>query len=141
MNKKGLSDVVSNVLIILIVVAAVAVLGYVVMNLINTSDPTAKAVCQTLDFKVDECIVDGGVTKVNVVYSSGNSDFVVENLNVNFMKDDLSSMTNESGTIRIGETRTLSVNGVAEKVYPVVIGKYKDKDVSCVLDQYEKACS
>ena len=59
-NKKGLSEVVSNVLIILVVIGAVALIAGVVINIVQTgTESTASAsACLTTKFEVVSCTSD-----------------------------------------------------------------------------------
>ncbi len=84
-NKKGLSDVVSNVLIILIVVAAVAILGLIVINLVKSAGGgiTSQAACQTLDVQVASCTKIAAVAAVAAVPASLGADNAVGGTGVN----------------------------------------------------------
>ena len=64
-NKKGLSEVVSNVLIILVVIGAVALIAGVVINIVQTgTESTASAsACLTTKFEVISCDTANVVVK------------------------------------------------------------------------------
>jgi hypothetical protein len=74
-NKKGLSEVVSNVLIILVVIGAVALIAGVVINIVQTgTESTASAsACLTTKFEVISC---DGTTVVVKRLTGGTSDGV-----------------------------------------------------------------
>ncbi|MDP3882114.1 MAG: LamG domain-containing protein [Nanoarchaeota archaeon] len=75
-NKKGLSDVVTTVLIILFAIVAVAVVGGIVMNQINKAGKNIdKAqVCTSNKISPISCVQDGSNVLVGYQYKSKSSD-------------------------------------------------------------------
>ena len=72
-NKKGMSEVVSNVLIVLVVIGAVALIAGVVINIVQTgTESTASAsACLTTKFEVISC---DGTNVVVKRLTGGTSD-------------------------------------------------------------------
>ena len=94
-NKKAISDVVSTVLIILLVVAAIAIIGAIVLNTVGkTSTKVDTAVsCQTLDIKPTSCTKTGTASaNVVVTRNSGGSDVTLSSVSVIFQKADGSTV-------------------------------------------------
>src|SRR3989344_1618641 len=111
-NKKAVSDVVSTVLIILLVVAAIAIIGAIVLNTVNKAGPkvdTAVA-CQSLDIKPNACVYDtsdGRVTSASFVRGSGGSDVTVSKVTAIFQDDSVvtkGSSVEYSNTAEIAKT-------------------------------------
>jgi hypothetical protein len=71
-NKKGLSEVVSNVLIILVVIGAVALIAGVVINIVQTgTESTASAsACLTTKFEVISCTSDAAAVSEDCCVSA-----------------------------------------------------------------------
>ncbi|HIG51840.1 TPA: hypothetical protein EYQ19_00185 [Candidatus Pacearchaeota archaeon] len=76
-NKKGMSEVISNVLIILVVIGAVALIAGVVINIVQTgTESTASAsACLTTKFKVVSCT--SSANTVVVMRETGGSSGAV----------------------------------------------------------------
>ena len=72
MGKKGLSDVVTTVLIILFGIVAVAIIGAIVINQVRGagSQVSSLSVCQTLDMQSVSCMKSG--TQARLIVKRGN---------------------------------------------------------------------
>jgi hypothetical protein len=91
MNKKGLSDVVTNVLIILLVVVAIGILWYFVSPLITKSGEKIQQGQQCLNLNLDAviCKVSGVDAIVNVKRGAGEAN--LKEVKLIFEKEDGSS--------------------------------------------------
>lgn len=69
-NKKGLSDLVSNVLIILLVFASIAIMGVIILNLVKISGESIEnsVVCKQVKVKPVGCIHN--VTDANLLFAT-----------------------------------------------------------------------
>jgi hypothetical protein len=91
MNKRGLSDVVTTVLIILFAVVAVAVIGGVIMNQVRGAGGKINnaALCQDLKLDAVRCSNDGSLAYAIVQRgSSGEKTYTLSNVSVLFQKAD-----------------------------------------------------
>ena len=79
-NKKAVSDVVSTVLIILLVVAAVAIVGAIILKVVGNAGPQVDTAvqCQTLEVTANSC----GVTSQTgtAVRGAGGSELELESI-------------------------------------------------------------
>lgn len=159
-NNKGLSDVVSNVLIILIVVAAVAILGLIVINLVKSAGGgvASQALCQTLDVQAS-CTkvadINNGTAgnqagaSATLIRGSGDSSIKITEAKINFVKTSDGTTTpvsisavSTTALFTIGQTVSGSSEGDYSSVIPVVSGTDADgKAFTCALTQKESNCA
>ena len=116
-NKKAVSDVVSTVLIILLVVAAIAIIGAIVLNTVNKGGVNVNTAiaCQSLDIKATQCGKNGvGLANATAtaIRGAGGSDLDVTGLTFIFTKADGSTLTNSS----LSTTNVIGVGNVGESV-------------------------
>ena len=86
-NKKAVSDVVSTVLIILLVVAAVAIVGAIILRVVGNAGPQVDTAvqCQTLEVTANSCVLTGGVvTTATATRGAGGSELVLESITYQF---------------------------------------------------------
>jgi len=91
-NKKAVSDIVSTVLIILLVVAAIAIVGAIVINVVSKTGPRVDTLtsCLSLDIKPNACTVDisdDRVTIASFIRNAGGSDIKVAKVKAIFQND------------------------------------------------------
>jgi len=89
MNKRGVSDVVSTVLIILLVVAAIAVVGAIVLRTVNKAGPGVETsvICQQLQVSANKCSYTSGINPTVIVgRKDGQTAVSLTNLTFIFTK-------------------------------------------------------
>jgi len=74
MNKRGLSQVVTTVIIILLVLAAIAIIWSFVRPVIESSSQQISADCSTIDLEVASCTTDG--TSYVIKRNVGQGDLI-----------------------------------------------------------------
>ncbi len=83
-NKRGLSDVVSTVLIILIIVAAIGIIGTIVLR--NVGDTGSKVesatLCLELDVEPTRCVSNATASVATISRGAGGSATVITNLSL-----------------------------------------------------------
>ncbi|HVY01473.1 MAG TPA: hypothetical protein VHA12_01780 [Candidatus Nanoarchaeia archaeon] len=86
MKKRGLSDVVTTVLIILLVLAAVAILGKYLLGFIQKGGTqiSGATACSTLDLKPAACNVSANGASVTVRYERGSGVATLTNVTLIF---------------------------------------------------------
>ncbi len=110
-NKRGVSDVVTTVLMILLVIAAIGILWAVISNFVGrgTENVADTAECLAVQFQIDSAKnVTETIANISVKRVSGSAD-VTE---LKFFVDGAS--TTASGTVPgVGETRVFSMTGLS----------------------------
>ncbi|MBS3081814.1 hypothetical protein J4416_02665 [Candidatus Pacearchaeota archaeon] len=74
-NKKGVSEVVANVLIVLLVIVGIAVIWSVVKPTIDKGAKGINSDCFTLQIEPVSCVKDGNAYKVNIKRNPGAGVF------------------------------------------------------------------
>ena len=124
-QKKGVSDVVTAVLLILLVVAAVGILWAVVQSLVSdsTGNVGSSTICLTNTFSIESAIDNSINTVVKIKKTQGSDEIT----GINFFVDGASEEA--TGTVpSLGETETFTLTGVTD-----VIGK--DIEIASVLEE------
>lgn len=108
MSKKGLSDIVSTVLIILLVVAAIAIIGLIIMSLLNRfqNDAERGALCSSLNIVPTSCKVYDDSSRPVVVFDAGSSNASINGFDLLFYNG--SSV--EKRHVNISSTGVISFN-------------------------------
>lgn len=87
-NKKAVSDVVSTVLIILLVVAAVAIVGAIVLRVVGNAGPQVDTAvqCQALEVTANSCKLStpAGTAVGTATRGAGGSESVLESITYQF---------------------------------------------------------
>src|SRR3989338_2811976 len=117
MNRKGLSDVVTTVLIILFAIVAVAVVGGIVMNQITKAGKNIdKAqVCTGNNVVPISCVQDGSRTILGYQYKSNSRDVSgIASMAVSFESSDgtLTSSSIDPTWLTLGSAATSNVPGI-----------------------------
>lgn len=91
-NKKAVSDIVSTVLIILLVVAAIAIVGAIVLNVVGKTGPKVDTLtsCISLDIKPNACAAratSGAVLGASFIRNAGGADIKVAKVKMIFQDD------------------------------------------------------
>ncbi len=109
-NKKGLSEVVTAVLLILLAIVAIAIVwGFVRLSLQNTGSQLTGA-CLTVDIEPISCTFNSQTSMAEVKVKRGTSDASVSKLNLVFDIGD-NSVVNETTKVPGQlETNTISVD-------------------------------
>lgn len=119
MNKRGLSDVITSVLIIVLVIAAVVVLWTFVRPTIQKGAESVEAAnCFQLDLQPVSCVVNSDNVTANVTYKwiSGSAD--LSDVRLVLGKADGSADSISGGTIEPLETKlvtNISFGGIPEE--------------------------
>lgn len=74
MNKRGLSQVVTTVLIILVVLAAILIIWAAVRPTVETAGEQISADCITIELEAVSCSSDGNDTTVGIKRSAGSGE-------------------------------------------------------------------
>ncbi|PIZ83351.1 hypothetical protein COX97_01225 [Candidatus Pacearchaeota archaeon CG_4_10_14_0_2_um_filter_05_32_18] len=113
MNKKGVSDVISVVLLILLVLAAIGILWYAISGFLNegTKSVEGSADCLTNSFSIEALSVVGDDLNVSVKKTGGDSaptrlEFIVAGIKT--AQNEVSPST----WPETGETRVYNLNNV-----------------------------
>ena len=87
-NKKGLSDVITNVLIILLVVIAVSIIGYFVLPMITKSGEKIQSAeaCLSVSLELVKCTLSDTLANVTVKRNPGEA--TLKELKLIFEKED-----------------------------------------------------
>ncbi len=123
-QKKGVSDVVTAVLLILLVVAAVGILWAVVQSLVSdsTGNVGSSTICLTNTFSIESAIDNSINTVVKIKKTQGSDEIT----GINFFVDGASEEA--TGTVpSLGETETFTLTVTN------VIGK--DIEIASVLEE------
>ena len=124
-QKKGVSDVVTAVLLILLVVAAVGILWAVVQSLVSdsTGNVGSSTICLTNTFSIESAVDDEVTTTTVKIKKTQGSDEIT---GINFFVDGASEEA--TGTVpSLGETETFTLTVTN------VIGK--DIEIASVLEE------
>jgi len=111
-GKRGVSDVVSTVLIILLVVAAVAIVGAIVLRTVNKAGPQVQnsVSCEQLQVVSTRCTYTTGNTPTVLVNRrAGDASLVLSNLTFIFYKGANSETRYGSSFPNILETKSYTV--------------------------------
>jgi len=104
-NKKGLSDVVTTVLIILLVLAAVGIVGSYVLKMINQGGEkiSGASICSSLQVEPKNCTQiqsgSGGKWTVSVTASKKGTDATIKSIGVILYKSDGTSVSQTATAI------------------------------------------
>ncbi|PIN94420.1 hypothetical protein COU53_03640 [Candidatus Pacearchaeota archaeon CG10_big_fil_rev_8_21_14_0_10_30_48] len=113
-QKKGVSGVVTAVLLILLVVAAVGILWAVVQSLVSdsTGNVGSSTLCLTNTFSIESAVNDSTITTVKIKKTQGSDEIT----SINFFIDGVSK-TATTGTVpSLGETQSFNITGVGSEV-------------------------
>lgn len=149
-NKKGVSDIISTVLIILLVVAAIAIIAAVVLNIVRQApgQVNAAADCQKLIQDVSyTCKKGSGLIGSNVTVSRGyqNKDVVFSSFDAVYTCWDgrTQSKTNTSvlnaGSVSEGTSTDKDCNATSAYIIPTV--KVGGSDTKCQAPLSPVTCS
>ena len=143
-SKKGISGVVSTVLIILIVVAAVAILGAIVINSANKTSSKIEdsTLCQDLVIGPIKCtyFTSNGLTSVTLLLNrkSGGSSAIISNASIIFEDNNGNVITKYldlTGLPAPLETKALIFNGLTDVPEKASIVSYikdsRNNEVPC----------
>ena len=124
-QKKGVSDVVTAVLLILLVVAAVGILWAVVQSLVSdsTGNVGSSTICLTNTFSIESAIDNNINTVVKIKKTQGSDEIT----GINFFVDGASKDATETDVPSLGETETFTLTVTN------VIGK--DIEIASVLEE------
>jgi len=142
-SKKGLSDVVSNVLIILIVVAAVAILGLIVVNMVrNTDVSTASFTCTQLQIEPTVCNYNAANLATYVIQRKDSlSDVTVKSVTYSLSRAtpaDSESITTVTGLIPIQTLSSTSAKSSVPttlEVVSAIILDENEEDYVCAINK------
>ncbi len=120
-NKKAISDVISTVLIILLVVAAIAIIGAIVLNTVNkgATGVNSAVSCQSLDIKPTRCSLAGVASTFAVAQrGASGSDIQVNSVTFLFTKSDgtTTQLSTSSSINAVGSTVTGNQSGAFTSV-------------------------
>ena len=152
-NRKGLSDVVTTLLIILVAVAAVAIIGTIVLNQVQKggSQIQATANCQQVDIYPIAC--SGTADHVNVTRRAGGTDVAPAGIKILRDTSGVVTVSNviPTGLPAVGATATLSpmtgtpaavLDLASSKVSVAAVFKASDgTDVTCDPSPTVVTCS
>jgi flagellin-like protein len=139
-NKKGLSDVVTTVLIILFAVVAVAVIGAIVLNQVKGAGGKIDSATMCAEFEVTpvKCSNTSATNSyLTVQRGAGGKDFTVKSMSAVFEKADGTTDTATIASIPAAFTSAQGTKaGVSFTSYKkagvaVVLTDSNGKDVSC----------
>ena len=122
-QKKGVSDVVTAVLLILLVVAAVGILWAVVQSLVSdsTGNVGSSTICLTNTFSIESAVDDEVTTTTVKIKKTQGSDEIT---GINFFVDGASiTVTEVVVPPSLGETKTFtltSTGGTEVEIAPVL---------------------
>ncbi len=121
--KRGLSDVVTTVLIILLVLAAVAIIWGYLRGALQQSGQQITSACLTLDLKPISCNVSAsGPYSATVQYGRQSGEATLTNVTLVFLDGSGQSTTNSSGPVPNAlETKVYTVAGLATKPVSVSV--------------------
>jgi len=118
-TKRGLSDVVTTVLIILLVLAAVAIIwGYLRGSLVQSGQQiSGSTACLNLDLKAIACNLSGSAPySATVKYGRNSADANLTGVTLVFLDAAGASTTNALGPLpNVLETKVYTVTGLASK--------------------------
>jgi hypothetical protein len=142
-SKKGLSDVVSNVLIILIVVAAVAILGLIVVNMVrNTDVSTASFTCTQLQIEPTVCNYNAANLATYVIQRKDSlSDITVKSVTYSLSRAvaaDSETITTTTGLIPIQTLSSTSAKTsvpTSLEVVSAIILDENGEDYVCAINK------
>ncbi|MEI6849441.1 MAG: hypothetical protein WCK29_00220 [archaeon] len=99
-NRKGLSDIVSTVLIILLVVAAIAIIGAIVLNVVNNAGTKINSAvdCQGVAITPTSC------------KSGGNGTYVISAIGTGISVSKVNAYTYDAGGLSVGTPITDNTN-------------------------------
>ncbi|MEK6850624.1 MAG: hypothetical protein AABX85_03545 [Nanoarchaeota archaeon] len=129
-NKKAVSDVVSTVLIILLVVAAVAIVGAIILRVVGNAGPQVDTAvqCQALEITANSCSATTPQTGT-AVRGAGGSESILESITYQFQspagvaKTSVSQATGSDLTIKFSPITSAPTTGVVAGDKMVVYGK------------------
>lgn len=128
MNKKGISGVITTVLLILIVLAAIGIVWAVVNSFIQegTSGIEGTASCLSMQLQIDSAVYDGAGTNISVKRIAGEGSlesiaFIVDGSIAEFTA--LSGLPDIAETKRFSNTGLGNTTGLEVEIVPVVGGK------------------
>ena len=121
-QKKGVSGVVTAVLLILLVVAAVGILWAVVQSLVSdsTGNVGSSTICLTNTFSIESAVDDEVTTTTVKIKKTQGSDEIT---GINFFVDGASKDATETDVPSLGETKTFtltSTGGTEVEIAPVL---------------------
>ena len=122
--KRGLSDVVTTVLIILLVLAAVAIIwGYLRGSLVQSGQQiTGQTACLNLDLKAISCNVSANSASATVKYGRNSGDANLTKVTVVFLDAAGQSTTNSAVSVPNPlETVLSTTNGFTAVTKPVSV--------------------
>jgi hypothetical protein len=146
MNKRGLSQVVTTVLIILIVLAAIILIWIAVRPTIQSATEQVTADCVTLELQVSDCLDNGDSTTTLTIdrYTgkgtmTGMKFFFETTAGVTTLVDLFDSDVSETGfpPVELGQmtaTVPTGYNGESANIAPVV-----GNDIICPVSSYAAA--
>ncbi len=142
MSKKGLSDVVTTVLIILIAIAAVAVVGGIVLNQINKAGDSVELKQVCIDNKVIpvSCKQNGASAVVGYQYASSSNDvsaLTSLSVSVESTKGSITSVSPATTGFSSGSAASTTVTqvvGPAKHARVSAVFRSGNKDATCVSE-------
>src|SRR3989338_7745224 len=120
-SKKAISDVIVSVLMILLVIAAVTILGAVLLNFLKgqTTPIQSQADCIAVQLKISDATFDGTNSVIKVEYSGPKT---LNSLKV-YSEDSSIGLLKEFSDVTPGESRTVTVGSdkllIDTKVYAI----------------------
>ena len=110
-NKRGLSEVVTTLIIILLVLVAIGIIWVVVSNILQTGTQQTEinAKCLQIDLRATAATCDG-VSLCNVTYHRGQGGDAIDGIKIVLGNGQNSETTDVSGNVAPLDTRTASVN-------------------------------
>ena len=134
-SKKAISDVIVSVLMILLVIAAVTILGAVLLNFLKgqTTPIQSQADCIAVQLKISDATFDGTNSVIKVEYSGPKT---LNSLKV-YSEDSSIGLLKEFSDVTPGESRTVTVGSdkllIDTKVY--AIGAFGTGTTAVICDR------
>lgn len=122
MKRRGLSDVVTTVLIILLVLAAVAIIWGYLRGALEQSGSQITGACLTLDLKPLSCNVSANGLSATVRYGRNSGEATLSNVTLVFADSTGATKSNFSApTPNALETKVYTVDGFTATTKPVSV--------------------
>lgn len=138
-TKKGLSDVVTTLIIILLVIVAVGILWVVLRGMIIKGTNQISTTDFTTDLQIQKVIIDNA-SAISVQVSLNQGESGVDGVLVSISDGNNSVSSEQMTPISVGEEKTLTVlyNGTTKEVTisPIVIDDKGQAKIGQVSDTY-----
>jgi len=140
MKKRGVSEVVTSVLLVLLVLAAIAIITPFLLNFLQKGASSINADCLSLDIQPISCVIgEGNMTEVAYKWASGEA--TLSGVQLILDKDDGSSKVAAGDLLNKLETKIMSVDfeGTPAKFNVVgVVTTDSGDEITCKEDTAKK---